>query len=302
LRRRIKHFAAQGREGVVLRERARVKPVLFQIKPTLFFAAALGVAVFCSHAAPRTAGAYDGLVSGSSGGDGYDGLLAPSQPSNSGNNRGTQEPPGYEGLIRGAVPQRPVEAPDADNPVSPSRPSTAATPPSATTPGTRAPRPAQTARQQLPMTPQPGRVRPGRVSSAEQLMTLARLNGVQLDFNKILNEKTKASPALLGLPDPKQPRINGMLPMELMAKTQIDKIMAGLSHPSLTPEQRQEIARNGYSQLLGYVDGIMTRRMVPDKLYKNAGMSDAFLAEEHEANERAMARFEEAFKILRPLQ
>lgn len=279
-----------------------MKPVLFQIKPALFFAAALGVAVFCSYAAPRSATAYDGLMSGSKNTDGYDGLLAPTQPATRGNNRGTQEPPGYEGLIRGAVPQRPVEKPAADNPVSPARPSTAATPPAGATPAVRAARPVQTVRPELPMTPRPGRVKLGKISSANQLMLLARLNGVQLDFNSVISERVKPSPALMGLPEPKQPRINGMLPMELLAKTQIDKIMASINHPSVTPEQRQENARNGYSQLLGYVDGIMTRRMVPDQMYKNAGLSDLFLAEEHEANERAMVRFEEAFKILRPLQ
>jgi len=280
-----------------------VKPVLFQIKPALFFAAVLGAAVFCSYAAPHPAAAYDGLVSGSST-DGYDGLLAPSQPATRGNNRGKQEPPGYEGLIRGVVPQRPVQNPGTDNPASPARPSTTARPPVAPTPAGRpaGARPAQTARPDLPMTPRPGTVRSGPVSSAEQLMLLAGLNGVRLDWDKVINEKIEPSPALLGLPDPKQPRINGLLPMELMAKTQIEKIMASINHPSLTPEQRQTNARNGYSQLLGYVDGIMTRRMVPDAMYKNAGMSDTFLAEEHEANERAMVRFEEAFKILRPLQ
>lgn len=279
-----------------------MKPVLFQIKPALFFAAALGVAVFCSYAAPRTAAAYDGLMSGSKTTDGYDGLLAPTQPATRGNNRGTQEPPGYDGLIRGAVPQRPVETPATVNPVSPARPSTAATPPAGTTPAIRAARPAQTVRPELPMTPRPGRVRLGKISSADQLMLLARLNGIQLDFNSVISERVKPSPALMGLPEPKQPRINGMLPMELLAKTQIDKIMASINHPGVTSEQRQENARNGYSQLLGYVDGIMTRRMVPDQLYKNAGLSDLFLAEEREANERAMVRFEEAFKILRPLQ
>jgi hypothetical protein len=281
-----------------------VKPVLFQMKPALFFAAALGMAVFCSYAVPRTAAAYDGLMSGSKTTDGYDGLLAPSQPAPRGNTRGTQEPPGYEGLIRGAVPQRPVEEPAADNPVAPARPSTAGTPPAGTPPAARpaATRPVQTARPNLPMTPRPGRINPGKVSSAEHLVLLAKLNGIQLDFKKIMEEDIKPSPALLGLPEPRQPRINGMLPMELMAKTQIEKIMASINHPALTPEQRQTNARAGYSELLTYVDSIMTRRIVPDEMFKRAGLSDAFIAEEHEANERAMVRFEEAFKILRPLQ
>ncbi|MFN7114963.1 MAG: hypothetical protein ACK4PK_11470 [Alphaproteobacteria bacterium] len=260
------------------------------------------MAVFCSYAVPRTAAAYDGLMSGSKTTDGYDGLLAPSQPAPRGNTRGTQEPPGYEGLIRGAVPQRPVENPGATSPVSPARPGTVATPPSATTSPVLRPQPVQTARPEIPMTPRPGRARVGNISSAQQLMLLARLNGVNLDFNSVINDRVKPSPALLGLPDPKQPRVNGMLPMELLAKTQIDRIMTSINHPALSNEQRQVNARNGYNQLLGYVDGIMTRRMVPDAMYKNAGLSDTFIAEEHEANERAMARFEEAFKILRPLQ
>jgi len=279
-----------------------VKPVLFQTKPALFFAAALGFALFCTHAAPRMATAYDGLMSGSSTTDGYDGLLAPSQPTR-GNTRGTQEPPGYEGLIRGAVPQRPVETPDTDNDAAqPQRPSTAGTPPAGTSPAARpGARPVQTARPDLPMTPRPGRVKMGRIGSAEQLMMLASLNGVRLDPSKVA-DGVKPSPAMFGLKDPKQPRIGGMLPMELMAKTQIDKVMASVNHPQLTAEQRQNNARNGYNMLLTLADGVMTRRGVPEAIYKKMGMPETFLAEENEANERALARFEEAFKVLRPLQ
>jgi len=279
-----------------------VKPVLFQTKPALFFAAALGFALFCTHAAPRMATAYDGLMSGSSTpSDGYDGLLAPSQPTR-GNTRGTQEPPGYEGLIRGAVPQRPVETPDTDNNDDATRPATAATPPAGTTPAARpGARPVQTARPELPMTPRPGRVKMGRIGSMEQLMMLAALNGQRIDLNKIA-DGVKPSPAMFGLKDPKQPRINGLLPVELMAKTQVEKVLASVNHPQLTPEQRQDNARNGYNLLLSYADGIMTRRSVPEAIYKKMGMSDTFLEEEREGSERALARLEEAFKVLRPLQ
>lgn len=280
-----------------------MKPVLFQTKPALFLAAALGLVLFCTQTAPRTATAYDGLMSGSSApSDGYDGLLAPSQPTR-GNTRGTQEPPGYEGLIRGTVPQRPVETPDTDNDAAqPTRPSTAGTPPAGTTPAARpGARPVQTARPDLPMTPRPGRVKLGPISSAEQLMMLAALNGKRLDMNKIA-DGVKPSPAMFGLKDPKQQRIGGMLPMELMAKTQIEKVMASVNHPQLTPEQRQQNARSGYNMLLTYADGIMTRRAVPEAVYKKMGLSDTFLEEEREANERALARLEEAFKVLRPLQ
>lgn len=301
MRRRIKHFAALRREDDILRERARVKPVLFQMKPALFFAAALGMAVFCSAAAPRTATAYDGLMSGSKTTDGYDGLIAPTQPATRGNSRGAQEPPGYEGLIRGAVPQRPVAPPEKDNPVSPSRPTNNAATPASGSPAVRAPRPVQTARPELPMTPRPGRVRVGPISSADHLMLLARLNGIKIDMAQARDAKFQPTPAMMGLPDPKQPRINGMLPMELLAKTQIDKVMNSIQHPSLTPDQRTNNARNGYNLLLGYVDGIMSRKIVPDELYIKAGMSKAFLDEEKEGNERALVRFQEAFKVLRPL-
>jgi hypothetical protein len=280
-----------------------VKPALLQTKPLLFCVAALGIAAFCMLAAPRAASAYEGLMpgGGQAGSDGYDGLLAPSQPAPRGSGRGTQEPPGYEGLIRGTVPQRPAEG-TADNPVSPSRPAAGmATTPAAAPLRGAAPAAAQTARPDLPMTPRPGRVKVGKIGSAEQLMMLAALNGRRLDLNKIA-EGVQPSPALLGLKDPKQHRIRGMLPMELMAKTQIDKVMASVSHPQLTPEQRQTNARNGYAQLMALADGVMSRRAVPEALYRKMGMSDTFLAEEQEASERALARFQEAFKVLKPLQ
>jgi hypothetical protein len=280
-----------------------VKPVLFQTKPALFFAAALGFALFCAQAAPRMATAYDGLMSGSSTSDGYDGLLAPSQPAR-GAPRGAQEPPGYEGLIRGAIPQRPVEAPETDNEAAqPQRPSTAGRPPAGTAPATRpgVRQPVQTARPDLPMTPRPGRINIGRVGSAEQLRMLAALNGTRLDLSRVA-DGIVPSPTQLGIKEPQQLRIGGMLPAELMAATEIERVMASVNHPQLTPDQRQTNARNGYSRLMMLADGIMTRSGVPDSLYTKMGMSEVFLEEEREANERALTRFEEAFKILRPLQ
>lgn len=276
-----------------------------QIKPALLIAAALGFAVLSAASTPRLAVAYDGLMSGGGGGSsstdgGYDGLLAPSQPNNTGGGRApTQEPPGYEGLLRGSVPQRPAETaaetPNDGN--DNARPATAATQPAVRQP---AGRPA-TAKPELAMTPRPGRVRVGPTNSAEQLMMLAALNGRRLDMEQIARAK-KPTLEMIGLKAPAQIRINGMLPMELMAKNQIERVMASVNNPNLPAELRRTNARNGYSNLMSLADGIMSRRAVPVEAYRNYGFSDTFLAEEKEANERALARFEEAFKVLRPLQ
>ena len=267
------------------------------MKPALMFAACLGLAVFT---APLSAQAYDGLMS-SPAADGYDGLMAPTQPERG--NRNTQEPPGYEGLMGGRVQQRPVEEPATDNAATQqpaARANAAATPQvQPRTPTARAP--AQTARPELPMSPRPGRVKLGPVSSADQLRLLASLAGKKLDLDKMTAD-IQPSAALLGIPEAKRTRINGMLPMELMAKSQIDRTMALLNNPQLTAEQRRAAARQSYNQMMMLADGVITRRSVPDALYKKMGMSDEFLQEEREGNERALARFEEAFKVLRPLQ
>lgn len=270
------------------------------MKPALIFAACLGLAVFT---APLSAQAYDGLMAAPQGSDGYDGLLAPSQPDRSNNSRGKQEPPGYEGLMRGSVPQRPAAVPETDNAAVPpaARGNTAATPVAPAVRNPAAARPTQTARPELSMTPRPGRLKMGNITSADQLRLLASLAGKKLDLEK-MTEDIKPSAAMLGLPDAKRPRLGGMLPMELMAKSQIDKAMAVLNNPQLTPEQRQLAARQSYNQMMIMADGIITRRSVPEAIYKKMGMSDQFLQEEREGNERALARFEEAFKILRPLQ
>lgn len=275
------------------------------MKPAVYFAAALGLAVFCAPAAPKMATAYDGLMSGSSTSDGYDGLLAPAQPSSRGNNRGAQEPPGYEGLVPGSVPQRPVEQPDTDNDAT--RPATAATPPATLrnparpATGNNRAAPAQTTRADLPMTPRPGRLKTGPISSAEQLLMLASLNGKRLDLSKMA-ENVKPSPGMFGLKNPTLPRINGMASTEFLAKNQIDKIMGALNNPALSAEQRQMVAKQGYQQLLVFADGVMTRRTVPDEVFLKMGMPQSLLAEEKDANERALTRYEEAFKILRPMQ
>lgn len=279
------------------------------MKPALFLAVCLGFVLLGSEGAPRSAAAYDGLISGggsssSGGGGGYDGLLAPSQPETG--SRAKEEPPGYEGLMRGSVPQRPATttAPAANSNAAtqaqqPARGNTAANPAAAARAATA--RPTQTARPELLMTPRPGRIKINPVSTVEQLRMLASLAGTQLNMDKMTADIVP-SPAAIGLSDPKMPRIDGMLPMELMAKKQIDKVMAALKNPQLTDEQRRATARQGYGQLMFLADGVMSRRSVPDALYKKMGMGDGFLTQEKEGNERALARFEEAFKILRPLQ
>lgn len=268
------------------------------VKPALIFAACLGLAVMTS---PLAVQAYEGLMPGSQSGDGYDGLLAPSSPT--GGNRNTTQPPGYEGVMPGHVPQRQEQsAPEPDNAATqPARGNTAASPAARAPAAAAARRPAQTARPELPMTPRPGRLKLGNVSSAEQLRLLASLAGKRLDLEKMTAD-IKPSAALLGLPDAKRPRTNNMLPMELMAKNQIDKTMAVLNNPRLTPEQKKLAAQQSYEQMKMLADGIITRRSVPEAIYKKMGMSEQFLQEEREGNERALARFEEAFKILRPLQ
>lgn len=281
----------------------REMPVTFTrlSAPALCFAAALGLAVFA--AAPKDAAAYDGLLSGSSTSDGYDGLLAPAQPSGRGSRGGTQEPPGYEGLMRGTVPQRPVETPDADD--NDAAPRAAGTRPPAAgnnTAGRPATgRPAQTARPELAMTPRPGRIRPGPVNSVEQLQMIAALAGTRLDLTK-LADGVKPSPELFGMPYPKQPRINGMTATELLAHNEVQKVMNSINNPRLSDTQRQQNARAGYERLKLLADGVMTRRAMPPALFKKMGASDEFIAEEKEANERALSRYEEAFKALRPLQ
>lgn len=269
------------------------------MKPALVFAACLGFAVMT---ASTSAMAYDGLMSGSQTGDGYDGLLAPSSPSQ-GNSRSTNQPPGYEGLMQGHVPQRQEPAAEpADNAATQSpRSNTAATPATHAPAAAAARRPAQTARPELPMTPRPGRLKLGNVSTAEQLRVLSALAGKRLDLEKMTAD-IKPSAAMLGLPDAKRPRTDNMLPMELMAKSQIDKTMAVLNNPKLTAEQKQMAAKQSYEQMKMLADGIITRRSVPESIYKKMGMSEQFLQEEREGNERALARFEEAFKVLRPLQ
>lgn len=281
----------------------REMPVTFTrlSAPALCFAAALGLAVFA--AAPKDAAAYDGLLSGSSTSDGYDGLLAPAQPSGRGSRGGTQEPPGYEGLMRGTVPQRPVETPDADD--NDAAPRAAGTrPPAAGNNTARRPatgRPAQTARPEEAMTPLPGRIRPGPVNSMEQLKMIAALAGSRIDLTKI-PDNVKPTPELFGMAAARLPRINGMTAAELLAHKEVEKVMNSINNPNLTEAQRRQNARTGYERLMILADGLTTSNAVPAALFKRMGASDQFIAEEKEANERALGRYEEAFRALRPLQ
>ncbi len=229
---------------------------------------------------------------------GYDGLFSPKGATR----QNPAEAPGYEGLVPGKVakpPPRATAQQPEQTPIPPKQNTTIVT----KDPG----KPAYkfTPPRVVEMTPRPGASRYQPITSPEQLEQLAAGHGVRLEIARMTPEmeaNVKVSPKAYSLGSSPQVRVDGMLSAELMVKKQIDLVMKSLNLPNLTPDQRRRNARSGYERLLKLADIYRYKANMPDGLYQKMGVPAIFVQEQKEANTKALARLQDAFQVLRPLQ
>lgn len=233
----------------------------------------------------------------------FGGAIAPSQthtPSTK------QEPQGYRGVMPGhvaPVPKPEVQADTTDEtPVKP-------------VPTARAPR-NHAVQEEQPDTPARGArkprmsMRPGasppKPLTAEDLRQIAALTGIEVRMDKLANSLADAvhMPAhvypLVSLP---QPRVDGMLPMEVSAKGMIDKSMQDIKQASaLSPEARRKAIDDSITALSNFARGARIERDMPADIYETVGAPPLYVSESREGAGKAAERLQEALKNLRKMQ
>lgn len=229
---------------------------------------------------------------------GYQGLFGEDDAKPAAPSRAPDQPPGYQGLIPGAVPQAP--APTTAAPAQPQAqqqaPATATRPLRGVAPTAAAPSivmgntPAPNS--MLGITP---------IRSSDDLRKLAMIYSIDKNMDQIPDEMAAqfrlpaTTTELLKQP---RPRVNGMLPMEQSVKTSIEGAMATLRDPKLRPADRQARAKLALDSLKSMQTGLKVKGQISDRTYQVMGMPQTYVKEEREAITKSLARIDLAIRQL----
>lgn len=230
---------------------------------------------------------------------GYQGLFGDDEPTTTPTpTRKNDQPPGYQGLIPGAVPQAPAQAPAGSAATTQQpMPTTATTRPLQVAPGVSAAPSIVVG--SGPSTAVPGAIIPIRTS--DDLRKLAMIYSVDKNLDQVPDQMAaqfrlpETSIEMLKQP---RPRINGMLPMENNVKNSIDGAMATLNDPRLRPADRQARARLAIESLKNMQLGLKAKANTPDRTYQVMGMPPVYIKEEREATTKSLQRIDAALKQL----
>jgi len=208
------------------------------------------------------------------GSDGYEGLIAPSKPAVS-QPPSKQEPAalpassGYEGVL--APAPNPSVSPLVSAPAEPLGYS-------GLIPGA-APKPAASP------APEKSLITKG----AEGIKALAAILSKDKDGDGLLDKlkkPTKVPEQTLARMNKPRGRIEGMLPAEYAARRNVDDIMKAIGS--------KEDAARAENILNTLADGFRAKKSVPERVYKQKGLSDDYIKEEREGTEKALARINAA--------
>lgn len=229
---------------------------------------------------------------------GYQGLIADDPAGTPSRSNATDQPPGYQGVMPGAVPS--VKAPQARPGSQQQQPATATQQRNTRQPQRGAPAPSiAVAPASLPSTADPGRIRPIRNSS--DIAALAAMSKMNLDENGIpadMAARFRLPATTTELLKQPRPRINGMLPLESNVKSGVEQTMAAVADTKLPAAVRAQRAKTAIASLNTMKQGLKIKGNISDSAYKAMGMPTVYVKEEREAISKSLARIDAALAQL----
>jgi hypothetical protein len=96
--------------------------------------------------------------------------------------------------------------------------------------------------------------------------------------------------------------INGKPAVEFMVEAHIARAMHDLKDPSLTRAERNAKGHAAYEYLSNMTDTLRQKQMLPDKIYKNIGVTDTYIKDERDANDAALVHLDAALEDLKSYQ
>lgn len=197
-------------------------------------------------------------------GDGYEGVLAPSQPAES---KSGAASPGYEGVIAPADGSGAA----ASLPLTPKNPA-----PEMTIPPDRRPFPP-----------------PKTTDDLKFLSIIHTQDRDQDSVNDALVKPRKVES--IG----QKTRIEGKLPLEYAIEKSIERILASVKDEKASREERQKRAKEGYEQLKFMTEGLRFQKTLPEATFQQMGLSEDFIREEKEGLDSVLPILEKALIYLK---
>lgn len=140
-------------------------------------------------------------------------------------------------------------------------------------------------------TPLPGGTDRG-IKTKEDLESAAMIKSFDKDHDgvpdgiaKMPRFTGKLSGVMAGEPE----LIDGKYTMEYVVSENIQRLMPLVRDERLPLSQRKENAKNIESQFLKTLQGVQAESQVPDKMYKDMGLPDAYLVTQKEERRRVVA-------------
>ena len=96
--------------------------------------------------------------------------------------------------------------------------------------------------------------------------------------------------------------INGKSAQEAMVEAHIARTMSDLKDPSLTRDERNAKGRAAYQYLSSMADTLRQKQLRPDTVYKNIGLTDAYIKDERDSNDAALVHLDAALEDLKSYQ
>ena len=109
--------------------------------------------------------------------------------------------------------------------------------------------------------------------------------GPKVDFSATQHSKVNDKPAVV-----------------FMVEQQVKLAMASITNKNLSNSQREQNAKEAFTNLSVLANGLRNKEKIPDETYKNMNLTDAYIKDEHDGNAQALTQIDAALETLKQLQ
>ncbi|MBU6475026.1 MAG: hypothetical protein KGL10_09520 [Alphaproteobacteria bacterium] len=199
---------------------------------------------------------------------------------------------GYGGLIApaGDTDSGTTATPDNTEAATPANPGYAGLIPGMVPAGGQTSAPAATQQQQTAVAPSPfdqalPQAAPEHIDIARVLANAPPVQRVTANFSTL-----------------KPNQIGGMPDMEFATQQAIRQSISTINDAHLSNAQRLQNARKAYKYLSSLAAGLRVKQDIPDRIYKNMGLSDSYIAAQKAGNVASLDALNTALESLKPYQ
>jgi hypothetical protein len=96
--------------------------------------------------------------------------------------------------------------------------------------------------------------------------------------------------------------MHGQLAASYVVGKDIEQAMKPVNDKTLSRGERAAAAQKAYKDLSSLADGFRYKQTIPDSVYKQMKLTDAYISDEHTGNTQALAQLDAALATLKTYQ